>query len=272
MPLRRVLALCVLTALVASGCSRLTFVKPNAKRQGPQESPRSYSVSDSPAVRQRLATQDLLNRATQRLHSGDLQAAEADASGALKTNPDSADAHTLLAVIHDRRGNARQAGTHYQRASELAPRQGAALNNYGAWLCQNGNPAESLVWFDRAIAAPGYATPASALANAGGCAMRSGQYERAERDLRQALQLDPGNAYALASMAENEFRQQRYFEARAFNERRLAAAPATADVLQLAARIEEKLGDRGAAGRYHQRLRAEFPDRASADSGETQQP
>ncbi|MET0655236.1 MAG: tetratricopeptide repeat protein, partial [Pseudoxanthomonas sp.] len=133
-------------------------------------------------------------------------------------------------------------------------------------------PAESLVWFDRAISAPGYATPESALANAGGCALKTGQYERADRDLRNALSISPRNAYALASRAESEYRQGRYFEARAFTERRLAAAPASPAVLQLAADIEEKLGDKAAASRYVQRLRAEFPEVVTANPGEKLRP
>ena len=69
-------------------------------------------------------------------------------------------------------------------------------------------------------------------------------------------------------MAEYQYGQGQYFEARAFAERRLAAAPADASVLQLAARIEERLGDRAAANRYEQRLRAEFPQAATARTGE----
>ena len=49
---------------------------------------------------------------------------------------------------------------------------------------------------------------------------------RAERDLRRAIELDPSNAVALAALAQREFRAGRCFEARAFSERRLAAAPA----------------------------------------------
>jgi type IV pilus assembly protein PilF len=83
---------------------------------------------------------------------------------------------------------------------------------------------------------------------------------RADRDLRGALTLDPANPVALAGMAENEFRAGRYFQARAFSERRLSAAPATWQVLQLASQIEQKLGDTAAAARYVQRMRAEFPE------------
>jgi type IV pilus assembly protein PilF len=264
MPPRKFLFLVAAMVFLVTSCSRLTFVKPSGKRKGPQETARTYHVSDSPAVKQRLAARDRLARATQRLQGGDMAAAEADAKEVLKADPGSADAHTLLAVVNDRRGNQALAGTHYKRAAELAPNQGGVLNNYGAWLCNNGFAAESLVWLDRAVAAPGYASPESALANAGGCALKTGQYARAQRDLRTALEIDPSNPFALASMAESEFRLDRFFGARAFSERRLAAAPATASVLQLAARIEERLGDTKAASRYLQRLQSEFPNDVTA--------
>lgn len=271
MRLRDVIAAVALAMLLTTGCARLNFFnKSSGTRKVTEQVARQYSVGDSAATTQRLAVRDRLNLAAQRFRSGDLDAAEREAKVALKASPDSADAHTLLAIIASQRGNAAQAGGYYKRAAELAPKQGGTLNNYGAWLCGNGFPAESLVWFDRAVAAPGYASPASALANAGGCALKTGQYERAGRDLRQALTLDPGNIYALASMAESEYHQNRYFEARAFTERRLAAAPANPAMLQLAADIEGKLGDKVAASRYVQRLRAEFPE--AVNPGEKTRP
>lgn len=254
--------------LSAAGCARNQF---KMDREAYEERAPVYSVGDSPATKRRLAVQDRLALAGQRLQSGDLVAAEREAGAVLKLDPGSADAHTVLAVVHDQRGEAAKAGVFYKRAAELAPTQGRALNNYGAWLCGNGYPAEALVWLDRAVAAPGYATPASALANAGGCALKAGQFERAERDLRRALALDPANAYALAAMAENEYRQGRYFEARAFSERRLAAAAADADVLRLAADIENKLGDKIAANRYIRRL-GELSDPNTAKPGQPSKP
>ena len=256
----------------STGCSRLTFVKPTSKMVRVSEPKSQYSVADSAATKQRLGTQDRLALAAQRLRSGDLVAAEREARVVLKSQPDSADANSLLAVVMDQRGNAAEAGAYYKRAAELAPADGSALNNYGAWLCTNGSPAEALVWFDRALKDPRYQTPASALANAGGCALKVGQYQRAERDLRSALVLDPTNRYALASMAESEYQAGRYFEARAFTERRLAAAPANPAVLQLAYNIEARLGDNAAAGRYAQRLKAEFPDSGAANPGERTKP
>lgn len=263
---RGLLFLLTLT-LVAAGCSRLTFIRPKVERTDGEQVAPTYRVVDNPETKRRMEADQAVAVATQRLQAGDLETAERHARTALKVAPQSADVQTLLALLADQRGQAKQAGEHYKRATELAPGRGAEQNNYGVWLCSNGFPAEALVWFDRALQDADYETPAAALANAGGCAAKAGQHERAERDLRQALVLDPRNAYALASMAESEYRAGRYFEARAFVERRLAAASATADVLKLATQIEERLGDRAAAGRYVQQLRAEFPDASDAQTG-----
>jgi len=267
----RLKAFCLLliTLLLATACSRLTFVRPKGKMgqlSGQEEVP-DYSVKDSPEVKRRQGVQTILARTLQRLQEGDLAAAEKEAKAALKLDPASVDALTLLAVIEDRQGRRDKAGESYRRAAELAPSLGATQNNYGTWLCGNGFAAESLVWFDRAISAPGYAGAGSALANAGSCALKSGQRERAARDLRQALVQDPRNAVALEAMAELEFGQQQYMSARAFVERRLAAAPATAAVLKLASQIEDRLGDKAAASRYVQRIRAEFPDAQDVTTG-----
>lgn len=255
-----------------TGCSRPPLLRSNGGMKEIQAPRTQYKVSDSAATRQRLEVRDGLGLAEQRLRVGDLDTAGQEAAKVLKLDPQSVGALTLLAIVADRRGQSQAAGEHYRKAAELAPGDGGMLNNYGAWLCANGLPDQALAWFDRAIAAPGYAGVAGALANAGGCALQAGQYTRVESDLRKALALDPGNAYALASMARNEYRLGHYMGARAFIERRLGAAPGDAGVLQLAADIESKLGDMAAAEKYRQRQRAEFPDVAAGPAGESARP
>ncbi|MBN7829738.1 type IV pilus biogenesis/stability protein PilW [Stenotrophomonas maltophilia] len=245
-------------AVAVGGCKS----HPKAKL-GPSQAP-VYSVGDPESVRREVRWRDLLTLATRDMQVGNLDAAERKVREALKLAPEAPDALVLQAGIDDRRGRTRQAGENFRKAAELAPQRGDVLNNYGAWLCQQGQPAESLVWFDRALQAPGYATPGEAQANAGSCALDAGQLERAERDLRAALVAAPANPVALESMAQLSFRQGRYMEARAFAERRIAAAPATRSVLQLASQIEVKLGDRAASDRYLQRIRQEFPQEAGS--------
>lgn len=269
---RSALALALVAILVAGGCAsmsrKFTFLRPDVTRKEFTRTAPEYHVEPDSRRSGTLAALDRIALAEDHLNAGRFDEAEREAKAALKLDPKSGGAYTILAVAAAQRGQAKEAGGYYARAVELQPERGNVLNNYGTWLCANGRAAESLAWFDRALADPAYATPVAARANAGACAVDAGQPARAERDLRMALAQDPENLTALAAMARNEFRAGRYFEARAFSERRIAAAPATPEILRLASQIEQKLGDNRAAARYMQQIAAQSRV-APVPSGET---
>lgn len=270
MPRSALLLLALVVA--ASGCSRLTFIRPDPdKRESEGRTAPTYEVHDSPDVKRRQAARTHLLMAQRELGRGNLDAAEAEARQARDAAPESGDAYSMLALLAERRGRMAEAGELHRRAAELSPRDGGALNNYGAWLCTNGHAAESLVWFERALATPGYRTPAAARANAGACAEKAGQLERAERDLRMAIADDPDDAVALGAMARVAFRTGQYMDARAFSQRALAAGAVDPAALLLASQIEQKLGDSAASARYVRRLRDEFPDAVPGAPGDTTQ-
>ncbi|MGH8078502.1 MAG: type IV pilus biogenesis/stability protein PilW [Lysobacter sp.] len=258
------MVLALLLVLVVSGCSRLTFMRQDTSR-GDFESTAHEVVITNSGKSGASGALARVQMAQQSLAKGDFAGAETEAKKALKVDLKSAGAYTVLAIVQDHNGNAALAGQHYRRAAELAPTQGGMLNNYGTWLCSQGRAAESLAWFEQAMAAPGYQTPAVAAGNAGACALQAGQTVRAEQSLRQAIALDPQNQVALSAMAELEFKSGRMMSARAFSQRRLAAAPADPSALLLASQIEQKLGDRKAAEAYVRRLRTEFPDSRNSE-------
>ena len=149
-------------------------------------------------------------------------------------------------MIHAAQGQQELAGRMYQQALSLSPRRGDLLNNYGAWLCGQGESAEALVLFDRALLDPQAPLP-DLTANIGICAQKSGQWQRAEQALRQALAYDPDHPAVLLAMAHLQLEHGDAMAARAFYQRRLAAAPADVSVLKLAIQVEEQLGDKAAA-------------------------
>ena len=267
-----VVALALFVALAGAGCSRVAFIKTDPSRKNFETEAEPVVVHDTAESRNRSAARNALALSEERLRTGDLAAADKYARQALKADPNSTSAYTMLGVIADAQGQAAQAGQHYKRATELAPADGRMLNNYGTWLCKNGQAKASLEWFDRATQAPGYATPAVALANAGSCALDAGDTARAEDSLRQAIAMEPENPVSLAALARLQYRSGQYLEARAFSERRLAAAPADAEALILASQIEDKLGDSAAAARYVRRLREEFPGAAQGNAGGSKSP
>lgn len=259
--------LVVAGACSVAACGRLAFVKPDASRGDYERIAPEITIEPS---RDDEDVRALVAQAGARLRSGEIAEALQLARKAVRRNSKSADAHTVLAVALERSGEGGDAGGHYRRAAELAPTRGGMLNNYGVWLCGQRRAAESLEWFDAALAVPGYPTPAVALANVGTCAYEAGQTERAERDLRRAISLNPENPLALATLARLSYDQGRWMDARAFSQRRLAAAPADVQSLLLASQIEQKLGDSDAARRYVERMQKEFPATGSSGTGEVE--
>lgn len=255
---RKRLALLVLGCLVAAGCSqleRLTIVRPSAHQRGYTQVAPRYDVSGKHA--QDMGDPTLLLASASLLYQqGKFDEAQASALKVLKAQPGSGDAQTLLGLIAEARGEEAAAGKYFQAAATGSQGNGIYANNYGRWLCANGQAQASLLWFDRALADPAYSTPAVALANAGACAEKAGQPVRAEASWRAVLALEPENVPALSGMAALEYARGAYLEARAFAERWLALAPDDPAALQLAARIEEKTGDNVAASRYLLRLQA----------------
>jgi type IV pilus assembly protein PilF len=236
-------ALAPMLLMLAAGCA------------GTGETPRAGVGAE----RARLAEQNVA-LGQQYLEKGMHEIALQRLQEALRHDPRSADAHGLLGVLYERINRPKQAEEHYLRSVRFAPERGAILNNYGTWLCRSGRPAEADEWFARALADPFYRTPVAALANAGACAMLAGRAEQAEGYFRRVLELDPGHLDSLHQLTVLSYAKGDLLRARAFSQRRVAGGSLEPGVLELAARIEDGLGDNAAANRYRARLRTEFPE------------
>lgn len=194
------------------------------------------------------------------LQQGKLETAQERLQRALKLDPRNVDAHTMLAVLNERINRPEIAESFYRKATELKPDGGAVNNNYGAFLCGKGRYAEADTYFQRALADPFYKTPGDAYGNAGTCAAKAGQPDKALAYFRNALETQPTNAMALFEMARINYEKNDNLRARAFMQRLEAVTPPEPQILELAERIELRLGDRSAAKKYRDRLEQEFPD------------
>jgi len=170
-----------------------------------------------------------------------------------------APAHTMLAVLYETIGELDEAGAEYRKAVQYDPKNGDVNNNYGAFLCQSGKQKEAERYFLTAVDDPFYDTPEIALANAGSCALDTGDLDKAESFLRQSLGFDDQLASALLPMAEVSYRKESYLRARAFLQRFEAVSPTTRESLTLGYNIESKLGDQASAERYRLELMERFP-------------
>ena len=193
-----------------------------------------------------------------------LQVAQEKIEKALVQNPRDVNVQLSAGLVYERLRENKAAEKHFRQAVKIAPDSPEALNALGSYLCRNKQQAKGEEMFVKAANNPLYRTPFVAYTNAGVCARSAGQLERAERYLRQALasQVDYPETYAQLAGVLHE--RGNNLHARAFVERYLAIAPATADMLLLGYNIEVAMKDRSAAAGFRSRLEKEFPDSEQA--------
>jgi type IV pilus assembly protein PilF len=189
------------------------------------------------------------------MRQGQLAIAQEKIDKALQQDPRNANVQLGAGLLYEELRDPKRAERHFREAVRLEPRNPEAHNALGAFLCRNGHARKGEAAFLEAAGNPVYRTPEVALTNAAVCARKDGRLEQSEQYLRQALARRSTYSEALIQMAGVSFERGSLMQARAFLERYLAAAPATADVLLLAYQIETGLGDTAAAARYADRLR-----------------
>jgi type IV pilus assembly protein PilF len=95
-----------------AGCSRLTFIKPSTDRNGYTQVAPDYDVREDKDEARRLLARERASAAAEALRGGDLAQATQLAQKALEGDRSLAAAHTVLAIVADRQGQAAQAGEH----------------------------------------------------------------------------------------------------------------------------------------------------------------
>jgi type IV pilus assembly protein PilF len=198
------------------------------------------------------------------LQRGDYEVALQKLEKALKQNPNLSSAHNTIALLYQHLGESDKAEKHFKEAIAQATDYSEAHNNYGVFLCHKGHYDKAEQHFLIAIKNPLYNSPAQALENAGLCVNRIPDHERAQAHFRKALQLNPNMRKSLLQMAQINYQQQDFMQARAYIERYKSVSTWTPQALLLAIKIESKLGGQDAVASYSVLLKGKFPDSEQA--------
>ena len=184
---------------------------------------------------------------------------------AIVADPKLAEAYNMRGLIYANLGDDKLAEESYRRALQLAPQDADSMQNYGYFLCQQKRYAESNAMFDQALAVPRYRDSARTWLTKGVCLAFAGQLPESEAALVRAYEIEPANPSISVNLSEVLYKRGDYERAR-FYIRRVNAVVALQgpQTLWLAARIEQRLGNRTGAQEFGAQLRQRFPESVEA--------
>ena len=105
------------------------------------------------------------------LKQGDRPRAKKKLLTALEQEPTSPDVNSAIAYYFEQTKELKQAEKYYLKALSLAGNSGAQLNNYGTFLCRQGDYKKAENYFLKAVKDVQYVNTAGAYENAGLCAL-----------------------------------------------------------------------------------------------------
>lgn len=179
---------------------------------------------------------------------------------AIAAKSDIAEAYGLRGLIYGSMGELALAEESFQRAQQLAPREGDNMHNYGWFLCQQRRYAAADAQFSNALAQTQYRDTVRTLLAQGVCQARAGRWQDAESTLSRSYELDPANP-ATAYNLSDVLLQRGELERARFYIGRVNAVPdfTTAQSVWLAMRIERRLGNVPRMQDLARTLRDRFP-------------
>ena len=132
---------------------------------------------------------------------------------ALSEAPNAPFANAAMAYFYETTGEFDRARVYYRNALAIAPKRGAPLNNYGAFLCRQGHYRQAERYFLMAANDREYVHTALAYENAGLCALGIPDNRKAATYFQKALKQDPSRKPSLYELVEITIKQGQPMEA-----------------------------------------------------------
>ena len=198
------------------------------------------------------------------LHEGQLKVAVEKARRAIAFDDGYGPAHHVHALLMARLGEDEKARESFARAVRLDGDNSDLANNYGGFLCSQGEYDQAQAMFERAYDDPLYETPEYALVNSGRCYQDAGQPVEALAQFRRALDKGARQPAALLGVARALYETGEPQEAAEAMRRYESRHRHTPGSLAVAIAIDEATGDQQALKNHRLILRGRFPDSPEA--------
>ncbi|MGR5323966.1 type IV pilus biogenesis/stability protein PilW [Vibrio sp. DNB22_17_1] len=188
------------------------------------------------------------------LNSGSMIRAHDNLQQALTHAPNYYRAQLSMAHYYEVVGEDIKAENIYKRSLRQHSNNGNVLNNYGTFLCKRGDFPQADQMFNRAIQQPYYYLIPASYENAGFCALKSNNPDKAKYYFSRAIDHDPHRPKSILQLAKLEIDSGNYTDARLrlmrFNQMYGVKRPS----LQLMVELEREAGNRVLEQKYQKQL------------------
>ncbi len=198
------------------------------------------------------------------LDEGQATLAKDNLQKALEINPDCFDAKLAFAWYYQTVGEIENAYKAYNELVSKYSDMGDVFNNYGIFLCSQNKYAEAYQMYEKAVSISKYTRIAETYVNAGRCAFKQGDDNRAIGYVDRSLKYNSNNPYALGFRAELALAVGDLNKAKEMMNRYSHFAAENAFSLFTKLRIEEGSGNTAQAKIYGQELVTRYPDSVEA--------
>jgi type IV pilus assembly protein PilF len=183
---------------------------------------------------------------------------------AINDDPTYVPAYNMQALVFMQLREDASARQAFDKALSLEPSNSEVMNNYGWFLCLQGDTGRAMDLMLKAASDTRYATPEKAWLSAGLCMRRQGKNKEAEDYLRRAVTIRPELLGALFNLAAITYERGSFKEAENYLSRYTRLAPPTLDSLVLGVKIARANNDKVTEESYLQQLRRLYADAPQA--------
>lgn len=188
------------------------------------------------------------------LQQGNMVKARENLQKAYQHAPDFYRSQLTMAHYYEQVGEKNKAEQLYKSALSQHPENGNVLNNYGTFLCKQGNYQTADKYFNRAIEKPFYYLISGSYENAAFCALKSGDETKAMGYFERALDYEPARYRSALNLAKLEIEHDKLMDARIRLMRFTQSYGLRKEALQLMITLEEKAGNQNLVEQYQTQL------------------
>lgn len=216
-------------------------------------------VTESDVSAERKRARIRMELALGYLEQGKTTVALDEIKQAILVDPTYSDAFSLRGLIYMRLNDYVIAEESFNKALSLTPRDSNVLHNMGWLMCQDGRFAQSMNYFNQALANPLYSERAKTYMAQGMCQLKAGQLPEAETSLMKSYEYDAGNPVTGYNLANVLFQRKEYVRAQFYIRRLNNTDLANAETLWLGIKIEKRMANLEAMNQLAGQLVKRFP-------------